>query len=165
MFSVMGSALRPVLTTALVSQMLTKWVKLLHKEQVSHLQDLYGAAHDLLLQGLIAPIPELERFSFFYYNLFMILKKEGVRPILDLKALNYFVKVKKLRMECIFLVVASLHQVDFFSSINLNKDVYLHISIAAGLPALWTRLSNSGMPQVLLCPYILNPKFTFEVLQ
>lgn len=39
MFTVVGSALRPVLATALVSQTLTEWAKLLHselgKEQVS----------------------------------------------------------------------------------------------------------------------------------
>lgn len=102
----------------------------------------------------------------------MVLKKEGVRRILDLKAPNYFVKLKNLRMECIFLVVASLHQGDFFSSIDF-KDVYLHISIDAGLPALWTRLSTSApgalvgapRPNHIINPYILNPKWTFELLQ
>lgn len=43
---------------------------------------------DLLLQGLIALVPESERFLVFS-NLFTVLQ-ESVRPILDLKALNLF---------------------------------------------------------------------------
>lgn len=51
-----------------------------------------------------------------------------MRPILDLKALNCFVRVQKFLMESIRMVVASLHQGDFLASIDI-KDAYLHIPI------------------------------------
>lgn len=83
----------------------------LHLSQ-SHLQAHYRAVHDLLLQGMIAPLPASERF-WGYSGLFTVPKKEGkVQPILDLKALNWFVRVQKFRMKSIQLVMTS-HQGDF----------------------------------------------------
>ncbi|XP_018426265.1 PREDICTED: ephrin-A2-like [Nanorana parkeri] len=46
-------------------------------------------------------------------------KKDGVPPILDLKTLNAFVRVRKFKMS-IYLVVVSLHQGDFLASINIT---------------------------------------------
>lgn len=65
---------------------------------------------DLLLQRVIIPVTDAERFQGFYSNLFTVPKKEGtVCPIQDLKALNCFVRVRKFRMESIRSVVVSLH--------------------------------------------------------
>ena len=88
---------------------------------------LQGAVLDLLAQGVVVPVPPAERFQGFYSNLFTVPRKEGkVRPILDLKALNNYVRVQKFRMESIRSVVASLVHGDLMASVDL-KDAYLHI--------------------------------------
>lgn len=74
------------------------------------LQALFGALQDLLLQKVIVPVPVSEQFQGLYSNLFTFPKKEGkVGPILDLKALNCFVRVQKFRIKSIRTVVAFLH--------------------------------------------------------
>ena len=87
-----------------------------------------GAVQDLLVRGVIVPVPSMEWFQGFYSNLFVVPKKEGVRPILDLKALNCFVKVQKFRMESIRSVIAAIHQGDFMASLDI-MDAYLHVPI------------------------------------
>lgn len=67
-------------------------------------------------------------FQGFYYNLFVVPKKEGVRPILDLKALNCFVKVQRFRMESVRSVVAALRPGDSLASLDI-QDAHLHIPI------------------------------------
>ena len=74
------------------------------------------------------PVPSLERFRGFYSNLFVVPKKGGVRPILDLKALNSFVKVQRFRMESVRSIMASLHQGDFMASLDI-MDAYLHVPV------------------------------------
>ena len=82
--------------------------------------------------GSGGPVPHRDRFRGFYSNLFTVPRKEGkVRPILDLKALNRFVRLWKFRMESLRSVVASLNPGDFLASIDL-KDAYLHIPIFEG---------------------------------
>ncbi|CAJ0933392.1 unnamed protein product [Ranitomeya imitator] len=87
------------------------------------------AIESLRQDGVIVPVPEDERFHGFYSNLFMVPKKGGtVRPILDLKLLNRFVKVRHFRMESLRSVIASMEQGKFLASINI-RDAYLHIPI------------------------------------
>ncbi|CAJ0946808.1 unnamed protein product [Ranitomeya imitator] len=66
----------------------------------SHRQDLFNSIESLHLSRVISPVPWEERFQGFYSNFFVIPKKDGtVRPILDLKLLNRFVRVRHFRME------------------------------------------------------------------
>lgn len=77
-----------------------------------------------------------ERFQGFYSNLFMIPKKEGtVRPILDLKALNRFVRVLKFRMESIRSMVASLHQGEL-SCLHQHQECLPALSDMCTTPAV-----------------------------
>ncbi|CAJ0923067.1 unnamed protein product [Ranitomeya imitator] len=56
-------------------------------------------------------------------------KKDGaVRPILDLKLLNKFVRVRDFRMESLRSVIASLEKGEFLASVDI-QDAYLHIPI------------------------------------
>ncbi|XP_040286209.1 dynein heavy chain 8, axonemal [Bufo bufo] len=71
-----------------------------------------------------------ERFQGFYSILFTVPKKNvSLRPILDLKALNLFARVRHFRMESFRSVIASLEADEFLSSIDI-QDAYLHVPIA-----------------------------------
>ena len=77
-------------------------------------------------------VPALERGQGFYSNLFVVPKPNGdVRPILDLKALNRFLRIRSFRMESIRSVVAALQGKELLASIDI-KDAYLHVPIFPG---------------------------------
>ncbi|CAJ0958925.1 unnamed protein product [Ranitomeya imitator] len=96
------------------------------KSRSSH---LLQAIQALQKDGVIAPVPRDQRFKGFYANLFVVPKKDGtLRPILDLKLLNKFVRVRHFRMDSLHSVVASLEKGEFLASIDI-KDAYLHIPI------------------------------------
>lgn len=87
------------------------------------------ALDHLLSQGVIRELPVEEQGLGFYSNLFTVPKPNGdVRPILDLKALNKFLRVQSFRMESIRSVVASLQGGELLASIDI-KDAYLHVPI------------------------------------
>ena len=91
---------------------------------------LLGAVSSLLDRGVISPVPLEDQGSGFYSNLFVVPKKEGsVRPILDLKLLNKFLRVRKFRMESLRSVIASLLPGEFLASVDI-QDAYLHVPIA-----------------------------------
>ncbi|CAJ0956512.1 unnamed protein product [Ranitomeya imitator] len=73
--------------------------------------------------------PSGRKIPWFLLNLFMVPKKDGtVRPFLDLKLLNGFVKVRHFRMESLCSVIASMEHGEFLASIDI-RDAYLHIPI------------------------------------
>lgn len=77
-------------------------------------------------------VPAGEQGQGFYSNLFVVPKPNGdVRPILDLKLLNRFLRVRSFRMESIRSVVAALQGKEFLASIDI-KDAYLHVPIFPG---------------------------------
>ncbi|CAJ0930062.1 unnamed protein product, partial [Ranitomeya imitator] len=83
----------------------------------------------LLKSGVIVPVPEKERYTGFYSNLFVVPKKDGkVRPILDLKLLNRRVRLRHFRMESLRSVIASMEAQEFLCSIDI-QDAYLHVPI------------------------------------
>ncbi|CAJ0939659.1 unnamed protein product [Ranitomeya imitator] len=87
------------------------------------------ALQSLRQDRVIVLVPEDERFCGFYSNLVMVPQKDGrVRPILDLKLLNRFVKVHHFRMESLRSVIASMEHGEFLASIDI-RDAYLHIPI------------------------------------
>ncbi|CAJ0954016.1 unnamed protein product [Ranitomeya imitator] len=92
-------------------------------------QSLFNSIESLRISGVISPVPKEERFQGFYSNLFVVPKKDGaVRPILDLKLLNKFVRVRHFRMESLRSVIASLEKGEFLASVDI-QDAYLHIPI------------------------------------
>ena len=65
----------------------------------------------------------------FYYRLFVVPKPEGKwRPIIDLKALNFYLKVPKLRMESLQSIWACLLPQNFTISLDL-QDAYFQVPI------------------------------------
>ncbi|CAJ0921526.1 unnamed protein product [Ranitomeya imitator] len=92
----------------------------------------FAAIASLLKVGVIVPVPEKERFTGFYSNLFVVPKKDGkVRPILDLKLLNRRVRLNHFRMESLRSVIASMEAQEFLCSIDI-QDAYLHVLIFPG---------------------------------
>ncbi|CAJ0925344.1 unnamed protein product, partial [Ranitomeya imitator] len=100
-------------------------------ETVPQLYD-FTAIASLLKSGVIVPVPEKERYTGFYSNLFVVPKKDGkVRPILDLKLLNRRVRLRHFRMESLRSVIASMEAQEFLCSIDI-QDAYLHVPIFPG---------------------------------
>ncbi|CAN2390178.1 Reverse transcriptase (RNA-dependent DNA polymerase), partial [Pristimantis euphronides] len=90
---------------------------------------LFKAVDALLLRRVIVPVPQHDQFRGLYSNLFVIPKKDGsIRPILDLRDLNRYVKVRLFQMESLRLVIAWLEKGDFLSSVDI-RDAYLHVPI------------------------------------
>ena len=66
----------------------------------------------------------------FYSTYFLIPKKTGdLRPILDLRALNKYLKVLPFKMLTVTEVLKSIQPGEWFTSVDL-KDAYFHVPIA-----------------------------------
>ncbi|XP_074544637.1 uncharacterized protein LOC141804210 [Halichoeres trimaculatus] len=83
----------------------------------------------LLAKGAIEPVDPLACSGGFYSTYFLVAKPTGFRPILDLRALNSFLKVMPFHMLTTADVLHTVAQGDWFTSIDL-KDAYFHIPIA-----------------------------------
>ncbi|KAM9326286.1 uncharacterized protein PAF06_002475 [Gastrophryne carolinensis] len=82
-------------------------------------QGLRAAVKSLLDMAVVCPVSPAERGLGYYSNLFTEPKKDGsVRPILDLKLLNRFIRPRKFRMETLRSAINSLRQGDFMTSID-----------------------------------------------
>ena len=82
----------------------------------------------LLQKGTIEPV--LFPISpGFYSRLFLVPKPEGKwRPIIDLKALNFYLKVPKLKVESLQSICVSLLPQNFEISLDL-QDAYFQVQI------------------------------------
>ena len=74
----------------------------------------------------LAPLPS----PGFYNNLFLVPKKsEGLRPVINLKPLNLFIKKEKfIKMETTRSIRKALSPGDWVTSIDL-KDTYFHVLV------------------------------------
>ncbi|KAF7241227.1 Transient receptor potential cation channel subfamily V member 6 [Varanus komodoensis] len=90
---------------------------------------LLDEIHQLLTKGAVRRLSLSEGLHGFYSRYFMVLKRDGgLRPILDLRALNRFITPKKFRMTMLQNILPLLGRGDWFASLDL-KDAYFHISI------------------------------------
>ena len=81
---------------------------------------------DLLAKGAVEPAG---RSPGFYARMFVVQKASGSwRPIIDLSALNKFVKKTPFKMETVQSVLTSIRQGDWMCSIDL-RDAYLQVPI------------------------------------
>ncbi len=83
----------------------------------------------LLLKGAIEEVPssDLNRGFFSWY--FLVLKKDGgLRPILDLRRLNYSLYRGKFRMLTLKSIFSQVQEGDWFVTVDL-KDAYFHIQV------------------------------------
>jgi ribonuclease HI len=68
----------------------------------------------------------------FYSTFFLVPKKDGgQRPVLNLKGLNHFVKVKTFKMVTLQVVLSHLQKGDWMASLDL-KDAYFHVPVQPG---------------------------------
>lgn len=80
-------------------------------------------------KGAIRVVPPEQCQAGFYSRYFLVPKKGGgLRPILDLRALNKYMRTYKFRMLTHTTLVRFVRQGDWFVSIDL-KDAYFHIPI------------------------------------
>ncbi|XP_063775051.1 uncharacterized protein LOC134910673 [Pseudophryne corroboree] len=87
------------------------------------------AIQKLYSQQVIVKVPLLQQGKGYYSTMFVVPKPDGsVRPILNLKSLNTYIKRFKFKMESLRAVIASLDEGDYMVSLDI-KDAYLHVPI------------------------------------
>ncbi|KAL0160989.1 hypothetical protein M9458_044714, partial [Cirrhinus mrigala] len=83
----------------------------------------------LLVKDAIEPVPPAEMKSGFYSPYFIVPKKSGgLRPILDLRALNRSLLRLPFKMLTTKCMLTCIRPQDWFAAIDL-KDAYFHVSI------------------------------------
>ncbi|KAI2666079.1 ORF V: Enzymatic polyprotein [Labeo rohita] len=92
----------------------------------------------LLAKDAIEPVPPAEMKSGFYSPYFIVPKKSGgLRPILDLRALNRSLLRLPFKMLTTKRMLTCIRPQDWFAAIDL-KDAYFHVSILPRhRPFLW----------------------------
>ena len=95
-----------------------------------HARVLLEEIHSLLSKGAICVVPPEQCHSGFYSRYFLVPKRggTGIRPILDLRALNKYLRTYKFRMLTHASLLRMLRQNDWFTSVDL-KDAYFHVPI------------------------------------
>lgn len=84
----------------------------------------------LLAKGAIVPVDPRRDPGGFYSKYFLVPKKTGdLRPVLDLRGLNRFLKVIPFHMLSTREVLQAISPGNWFTSIDL-KDAYFHVPIA-----------------------------------
>ncbi|XP_032403374.1 uncharacterized protein LOC116709131 [Xiphophorus hellerii] len=84
----------------------------------------------LLAKGAIVPVDPLLDPGGFYSMYFLVPKKTGgLRPVLDLRGLNVYLKVMPFHMLTTKEVLQAISPGDWFTSVDL-RDAYFHIPIA-----------------------------------
>ncbi|XP_041860863.1 uncharacterized protein LOC121652254 [Melanotaenia boesemani] len=91
---------------------------------------LQGEISSLLNKGAICVVPPAQCQSGFYSRYFLVPKRggNGIRPILDLRALNRYLRKYKFRMLTHASLLRLVRQNNWFTSVDL-KDAYFHIPI------------------------------------
>ena len=85
----------------------------------------------LLGKNAIREVPLNQSLNGFYSRYFLVKKKGGgVRPILDLRALNRYLKVFRFKMLTNAALLRMMRPGDWYTSLDL-KDAYFHIPIYA----------------------------------
>jgi hypothetical protein len=84
----------------------------------------------LLDKGAIEPVDPLLQPGGFYSTYFLLAKKDGgLRPILDLRGLNRFLKILRFHMLSTAEVLRTVARGEWFTLVDL-KDAYFHVPIA-----------------------------------
>ncbi|XP_024141773.2 uncharacterized protein LOC112154824 [Oryzias melastigma] len=97
-----------------------------HGERARILQAEIAA---LMNKNAIQPVPPAQSADGFYSRYFLVPKRDGgLRPILDLRALNKYLRQYTFRMLTHAALMRFVRQGDWFISIDL-KDAYFHIPI------------------------------------
>lgn len=90
---------------------------------------LLGEVDILLEKGVIEPVPTQETHKGFYSTFFLVTKKNGqMRPVINLKPLNAYVRKEHFKMDTLAKVLNLVNPNMWAISLDL-KDAYLHIPI------------------------------------
>ena len=88
---------------------------------------LWEEINQMLEKGAISEI--LQPSPGFYSTFFLVPKKDGgLRPVLNLKPLNKFIRVTKFKMCTPQKIIQTLHKGNWLASLDL-KDAYFHVPI------------------------------------
>ncbi len=83
----------------------------------------------LLQKGAIEEVPQLDVERGFFSRHFLVPKRDGgLRPILDLRRLNFSLYKGKFKMLTIKTIMSQVQEGDWFVTIDL-KDAYFHIQV------------------------------------
>ena len=83
----------------------------------------------LLEKGAIEPVPLENMRTGFYSTFFLVPKKSGgLRPVINLKPLNRYLRKQHFKMDCLSKVLNLVQKGDWAISIDLS-DAYLHIPL------------------------------------
>ena len=92
----------------------------------------------------------------FYSHLFVVPKKSGgLRPVLNLSALNKYVRNHQFRMETNRSVIAAVQPDDWMISIDL-KDAYFHIAIHPECHRYFRFVANGKVYEYTALPFGLS---------
>ncbi len=93
-------------------------------------QVLRAEVMNLLGKEAIEIVPPAQSESGFYSHYFLVSKKDSsLRPILDLRLLNYALMKRSFRMITLKQILLQICPGSWFMSLDL-KDVYFHIQVA-----------------------------------
>ena len=114
------------------------WVKMTIIRDPAKANALNQELFPLLDKGAIEPVDPLSPPGGFYLTCFLVKKKDGgLRPILDLRGLNRFLKVLRFHMLSTAEVLHTVAREEWFTSIDL-KNAYFYVRIALHhRPFLW----------------------------
>ena len=83
--------------------------------------------NQLLVKGAIETVPANEKQDGFYSTFFLVPKKTGdLRPVINLKPLNRYLKKQHFKMDSLHSVLNMVQKGDWAISLDL-KDAYFHI--------------------------------------
>ncbi|XP_053195327.1 LOW QUALITY PROTEIN: uncharacterized protein LOC128379724 [Scomber japonicus] len=95
-------------------------------------QSLVTEVSALLKKGAITPVPSGEMHQGFYSTYFLVPKKDGgLRPILNLKGFNGFLKRLPFRMLRLSRLLSAVRHGNWFTTVDL-RNAYFHIPIHRG---------------------------------
>ena len=114
--------------------------------------DLDLTVHEYLQRGVIAPSEDPEQRTFPF---FLIRQGEKLRPILDLRPLNQWVRYVHFKMEGIPLARAMIRQNDWMAKIDL-KDAYQSVPLARSAQKLMGFAHQGKNYKFLVMPFGLS---------
>ncbi|XP_078241458.1 uncharacterized protein LOC144586699 [Pogona vitticeps] len=110
----------------------------------------------LLQKEAIQVVSPKDILNGFYSRYFLVPKKDsGLRPILDLRNLNKFLKARLFRMMTLESIIHLLREGDWFVVVDL-KDAYFHITTHRSHRKYLRLLFNNTVYQLVALPFGLS---------
>ncbi len=104
-------------------------VQLTVENSTSKASVLQQELSSLLQKGAIEEIPQLDIERGFFSRYFLVPKRDGgLRPILDLRRMNFSLYKVKFKMLTMKTIMSQIQGGDWFVTIDLN-DAYFHIQV------------------------------------